>query len=58
MRMETRVVNVRDISADDARAWRALAAQALEPNPYVEPDTLSLCVKYFDGHADTQLVVS
>ncbi|HEY5025200.1 MAG TPA: GNAT family N-acetyltransferase [Acidimicrobiales bacterium] len=56
--METRLVKVKGISAADERAWRALAARAMEPNPYFEPDFLMLCAKHFQGYADTTLVVA
>ena len=56
--MDTRLVKVKDISASDERAWRALATRALEPNPFVEPDFLMLCARHLESYADTTLVVA
>lgn len=36
--MRGRIVRVRDINPVEERAWRALAARAVEPNPLYEPD--------------------
>jgi len=58
MSLNTRLVKVREIGANDERAWRELAGRALEPNPYFEPDFLGLSAKYFDSYAETTLVVA
>jgi CelD/BcsL family acetyltransferase involved in cellulose biosynthesis len=55
--MRTRLVRVRDVSTDDEEAWRRLGARALEPNPFAEPDFLSLSARHFAGYADTRLVI-
>lgn len=36
--VEHRVVAVRNLPAEDERAWSDLGARALEPNPFFEPD--------------------
>ena len=56
--MDVRLVRVKDISTRDEQAWRELVARALEPNPFVEPDFLVLCVRHFESYADTTLVVA
>jgi Acetyltransferase (GNAT) domain len=56
--MDTRLVTLKDISAQDERAWRELAARSLEPNPFFEPDFLVLNAKHFDGYAQSTLVVA
>jgi CelD/BcsL family acetyltransferase involved in cellulose biosynthesis len=38
--MRFRLIPLRGISADDERAWLALARRAAEPNPFFEPDCL------------------
>lgn len=56
--MDTRLVKVTGISAEDQRAWGDLAARCAEPNPFFEPDFLMLCTKHFQGYAETTLVVA
>jgi CelD/BcsL family acetyltransferase involved in cellulose biosynthesis len=38
--MHARVISVTEITPADERAWRRLAARAIEPNPFYEPDFL------------------
>ena len=38
--MQARVVRVRDLTPDDEAAWSALAARAVEPNPFFEPEMI------------------
>lgn len=33
-----RLIRITDVQPDDVAAWKALARQALEPNPYFEPE--------------------
>ena len=56
--MEARLVKVSSLSASDERSWRQLADRAVEPNPYFEPDFLSLSVRHFPGYAHTTLVLA
>jgi CelD/BcsL family acetyltransferase involved in cellulose biosynthesis len=56
--MKTRLVRVRDVSRDDEAAWRRLAEQALEPNPFAEPDFFILSARHFEGFADARLVIA
>jgi len=55
--MQSRLVDIRDVTPDEVAAWRILADRALEPNPYFEPDFLLLSARHFPGYADTRLVV-
>jgi len=36
--MQGRLISVRHLSAADERAWQALSARAVKPNPFYEPD--------------------
>ena len=56
--MQSRVVRVADLSARDEEAWRDLAARAVEPNPFYEPDFLRLNAEHFDAYRDTTLVIA
>ncbi len=38
--MQPRIINVKNLSAKDEKAWRDLSGRALEPNPFYEPDCL------------------
>jgi CelD/BcsL family acetyltransferase involved in cellulose biosynthesis len=38
--MQPRIINVKNLSAEDEKAWRDLSGRALEPNPFYEPDCL------------------
>jgi hypothetical protein len=38
--MRPRIINVRNLSAEDEKSWRDLSERALEPNPFYEPDCL------------------
>lgn len=38
--MRCRIVLLRDVAERDEHAWRQLAANAVEPNPFMEPDCL------------------
>jgi CelD/BcsL family acetyltransferase involved in cellulose biosynthesis len=56
--MKTRIVKLGSLSASDEQSWRDLADRVLEPNPYFEPDFLSLSCRHFPGYAKTALVIA
>lgn len=56
--LRTRILPVRAVGADDERAWRALAARALEPNPFYEPDCLVPAALHQHFGAEIDLVVA
>jgi CelD/BcsL family acetyltransferase involved in cellulose biosynthesis len=53
-----RVIPVREISEEDLAAWRELAANAAEPNPFFEPDFVLPAAAHLDHGGGTVLVVS
>jgi CelD/BcsL family acetyltransferase involved in cellulose biosynthesis len=56
--MKGRILTIRDISQDDERAWRILAARAMEPNPFFEPDCLIPAAIHQTFGAEIGLVVA
>jgi CelD/BcsL family acetyltransferase involved in cellulose biosynthesis len=48
---------LRTLTAEDFRAWRDLAARALEPNPFFEPAFLLPAWRHIEGGAVALLVV-
>jgi CelD/BcsL family acetyltransferase involved in cellulose biosynthesis len=56
--MKGRILTIRDISQDDERAWRTLAARAMEPNPFFEPDCLIPAAIHQTFGAEIGLVVA
>lgn len=53
-----RIVTVRKISPADERAWRELAARAMEPNPFFEPDCLIPAAAHQTFGEEIRLVVA
>jgi CelD/BcsL family acetyltransferase involved in cellulose biosynthesis len=56
--VDARVVKLDSLSSSDEESWRDLASRAGEPNPYFEPDFLSLSWRHFPGYAKTTLVIA
>ncbi len=56
--MQTRLVKVHALTAEDERAWQSLTERAVEPNPAFESDFLILAAKHFEDYADTTLVIA
>jgi hypothetical protein len=56
--MDTRLVKIKGISADDRRAWSELVPRCAEPNPFFEPDFMMLCAQHFESYAEATLVVA
>jgi CelD/BcsL family acetyltransferase involved in cellulose biosynthesis len=46
LRMNGRLIPVRDMSTSDERRWRELAARAIDPNPFGEPDCVIPAARY------------
>jgi succinoglycan biosynthesis protein ExoA len=46
-----------DLSAEDVERWRALAAEAAEPNPFFEPDYVLPAVRLIGGRGLALMVV-
>lgn len=52
------IIPVRDISAEDERAWRDLAQRAVEPNPFYEPDCVIPAGLHQEFGADIHIAVA
>ena len=53
-----RVIPVGDASGEDLAAWRELATNAAEPNPFFEPDFVLPAAAHLEAARDTVLVIS
>lgn len=56
--METRLINIEDVSPSEEQAWSALAERAIEPNPFFESGFLTLASRHFEGFSKTRLLVA
>jgi len=56
--MNFRLIKALDVSTDDDASWRRLAARAMEPNPYAEPDFFGVSSRHFEGYANATVVVA
>jgi CelD/BcsL family acetyltransferase involved in cellulose biosynthesis len=56
-RMHARIEPISELSDTDIAAWRALAADPLEPNPAVDPDLLLPAVAHTHAGAGLRLVL-
>ena len=56
--MNGRVITVGKLSREDEQAWRALAARAMEPNPFFEPDCVIPAATHQTFGAEIKLVVA
>ena len=55
--MDTHFRRFEDLTPADLAAWRALAAEAAEPNPFFEPEALLPAARYLRRHPVELLIV-
>ncbi len=56
--MQGRVIPLKQITADEIRAWRSLAARAVQPNPLFEPECLLPARDHLGNGARISLAVA
>lgn len=58
LKLRGRIIDVKDMSDADERAWRDLAGRSLEPNPFFEPGCLIPAARHQSFGAGIKLVVA
>lgn len=56
--MQYRAITIGELTASEERAWRDLAARAIEPNPFFEPDCLVPAAQHQADGARIRLMVA
>ena len=56
--MHVQVLRVGELEPDDLVAWSALAARAVEPNPFFEPETLVPAARHLQGGSEFEVAVA
>ena len=55
--MQAETIELATISNRDLDAWRDLAARAIEPNPFFEPDYVQALARGLDRVAEVRLAI-